>query len=575
LTTDRLQRAPFFLDSAGVDWVESTLDRMSVDEKIGQVFCLVSYGVDEESARYVTRDLRAGGVMCRPGPLEEIVGTVSLMQTGSDIPMLMAGNLETGGDGLCLEGTRIGSPMAIAATGDIDLAYRLGVACGREATALGVNWAFAPVADIDLNFRNPITNTRTFGANAGRVAAMAAAAVRGIQENGVAATVKHFPGDGVDERDQHLVTTINSLSCEDWDDTYGLVYRTCIAAGVKAVMVGHIALPAYSRRLRPGIDDEDILPASLAYEIATTLLREKLGFNGLVVTDATVMAGMVMAMERSKAVPGAIAAGCDVFLFTRNLEEDVRCMREGVANGLLTEERLTEAVRNVLALKASLRLHEKKAGRGLVPTVEAARTGLATGEHRAWARECADRSITLVKEEQGVLPLSPATTRRVLVYGLEPDEDYFGFREEKRPGAGVGQRLGRLLEHEGFTVELFLVPDRPEGRMVPYQKYVDDYDLMLYVANMDTKSNQTVVRIKWSPPMGADVPIYFKAIPTVFVSVANPYHLLDVPRVRTYINTYGLSDVVLEALVDKLMGRSPFKGASPVDPFCGRWDARL
>ena len=368
----------------------------------------------------------------------------------------MSANLEAGADGLCFtHGTRIGSPMAVAATGDADLAYRLGLACGREASALGVRWAYSPVVDMDLNFRNPITNTRTFGSDPDRVARFGTAYIKGVQETGVAATAKHFPGDGVDERDQHLVTTVNDLSCEEWDATYGRIYKACIDVGVMAVMVGHIALPAYSKKLRPGIRDEDIRPASLAPEITTTLLRDKLGFNGLVATDATVMAGMMMAMDRAQAVPGAIAAGCDVFLFTRNLAEDFGYMRAGVESGLLTEERLTEAARNVLALKAALGLHQRTQEE-LIPAAETAQAALGTAEHRAWARECAERSITLVKEEAGVLPLSPDKTKRVLVYPVENDTDYFGFRAERAKGASVAEKLGALLEKEGFAIDYFV-----------------------------------------------------------------------------------------------------------------------
>jgi beta-N-acetylhexosaminidase len=569
----RLQQAPFHLSDAGVEWVETTLGRMSVEEKIGQVFCLVSYRTEEESLRYMAEVLKVGGVMCRRGPVEDVTSTVRILQEKSAVPLLIASNLEAGGDGIVAEGTRVGSLMAVAATGDEDMAYKLGLVCGREASVVGGNWAFAPVVDIDYNFRNPITNTRTFGSDPQRVADLARACVRGIQENGVAATIKHFPGDGVDERDQHLVTSVNSLDCDEWDRTYGLVFKTCIDAGALAVMVGHIALPAYSKRLCPGIQDEAILPASLAHEIATILLREKLGFNGLVVTDATAMAGMDIAMGRPQAVPGAIAAGCDVFLFTRNLEEDFRFMRQGLATGALTEERLTEAARNVLALKAALRLHEKQAVRrpALRPDPATAREVLACAEHQAWARECADRSITLVKEEKGVLPLSPVKTPRLLLYAIEdPGESWEG-----RTGGDLADRVRPLFEREGFAVDVFAPPKGLEGAMTSYEKTVSEHDLMLYVASLGTRSNQTTVRIEWTPPMGCDVPIYLHAVPTVFVSLENPYHLLDVPRVKTYINTYGSSDVVLGLLVDKLMGRSPFKGASPVDPFCGKWDTRL
>jgi beta-N-acetylhexosaminidase len=393
-----------------------------------------------------------------------------------------------------------------------------------------------------------------------------------LQENGVAATVKHFPGDGVDERDQHLLTAVNTLSCKEWDATYGKVFKACIDAGALAVMVGHIALPEYSKTLAPGIKDEDILPASLAYEITTTLLRKRLGFRGLVVSDATAMAGMAIPMGRPRAVPQTIAAGCDVFLFTRNLAEDFQYMKDGLANGILTEERLTDAVRNVLALKAALKLHTKKTDGQLVPSVKAAKQVLQCEEHRALAVECADRGITLVKEEKGVLPLSPSKTKRVLLYGLEGEGEFLDGTASKSSNT---ERFKSLLEREGFAVDIFVAPKGMEGALKPYADWVAGYDVMLYLASLGTKSNQTTVRITWSPPMGSDVPIYISAVPTIFISLENPYHLLDVPRVRTYINTYGASDTVLEILVDKLLGRSLFKGVSPVDPFCGKWDTRL
>jgi beta-N-acetylhexosaminidase len=241
--SSRLQRAPFLLSDADVDWVETTLAGMSVDDKIGQVFCTVSYGADEKALRHMAETLKLGGVMCRRGPVDDVISTANLLQDHSEVPLLLAANLEAGGDGVTTGGTRVGSPMTIAATGDVEMAHKLGVVCGREGAAVGLNWAFAPIADIDFNFRNPITNTRTFGADPQLVADMSVACLRGLQENGVAATVKHFPGDGVDERDQHLVTAVNTLSCDEWDETYGRVYRACIDAGTLAVMVGHIALP--------------------------------------------------------------------------------------------------------------------------------------------------------------------------------------------------------------------------------------------------------------------------------------------------------------------------------------------
>ncbi|HWT74165.1 MAG TPA: glycoside hydrolase family 3 N-terminal domain-containing protein, partial [Mobilitalea sp.] len=461
-------------------------------------------------------------------------------------------------------------PMQVAATNDDDMAYKLGVTCGREGAAVGCNWAFAPIIDIDYNFRNPITNTRTFGSDPDRVRRMGVQYVKGVQEQGVAASIKHFPGDGVDERDQHLVTSINSLSCEEWDQTYGAAYKACISAGAKTVMIGHIMQPAYSRKFNPNIKDQDILPASLSHELITKLLREQLGFNGLVVTDATTMAGMVIPMERSKAVPMSIAAGCDMFLFTRNIDEDYTYMKDGVRNGIISQERLNEAVTRILALKASLKLHIKKENGMLVPSVESAKKVLGCDEHTAWAKNCADKAITLVKSEENVLPLTPNRYKRVLLHGIESSEGYF-----YSVRSGVIELLKQMLEREGFAVDQFDPAKGMEGQMRPFSDTTDNYDLIIYLANMVTKSNQTIVRIEWTQPMGANVPVFINSIPTVFISVENPYHLIDVPRVKTYINTYSSTDIVLNTLMDKLTGRSEFKGKSPVDAYCGMWDTRL
>ncbi|HRE28565.1 MAG TPA: glycoside hydrolase family 3 N-terminal domain-containing protein, partial [Anaerolineales bacterium] len=193
----------------------------------------------------------------------------------------------------------------------------------------------------------------------------------------------------------------------EWDATYGAAYKASIDAGALTVMIGHIMLPEYSRALRPGIADADILPASLAPELTTTLLRERLGFNGLVVSDATSMAGMMIPMPRAQAVPQSIAAGCDMFLFTRNLEEDFAFMKQGVADGVITPERLNDALLRILGLKAALKLHTKQAAGTLVPTLEQATAVVGAPEHKAWAAACADEGITLVKDG-GDLPLSPA-----------------------------------------------------------------------------------------------------------------------------------------------------------------------
>lgn len=565
-----LKAKPFYLKDEDIHWVETTLAGLSEDEKIGQLFCLVAWESEEEYLKNLTENYKPGGLMCRPMSAAEVIDSVRVLQGNTRIPMLIAANLESGGNGIVREGTKLGTQMQVAATDDDEMAYRLGTVCGREGSAVGANWAFAPIIDIDYNFRNPITNTRTLGSDPDRVRRMGVEYVKAVQKHDVAASIKHFPGDGVDERDQHLVTSINSLSCEEWDKTYGAAYKDCIDAGAMTVMIGHIMQPAYSRKYNPGIKDEDIMPATLSYELVTKLLKEQLGFNGLVVTDASTMAGMVIPLQRDKAVPQAIAAGCDMFLFTRNLEEDYAFMKKGIEEGIVTPERLNEALTKILALKAALKLHKKKEEGTLVPGLEEALKVLGSEEHKKWAAECADKAITLVKNKSDILPISPLKYKKVLFYAIESKE---GFEYSVRTGAA--EQFKRLIEKEGFEVEVFAPKPGSEGMVVPFSSIVGKYDLIIYLSNMATKSNQTVVRIEWAQPMGANVPVYMVSVPTIFISVENPYHLLDVPRVPTFINTYNSTDIVLEALVAKLTGRSEFKGKSPVDAFCGMWDTKL
>lgn len=561
-----LKGKPFYLTNEDIAWVEETLSGMTQDEKLRQLFCMIIYDAQEEYLLRLARDIQPCGAMFRPFPKDDAVRISRLLQENSKIPMLLPANLERGGNGLASDGTQVGTPLQVAATDDVFFAEALGSVAGREAAAVGGNWSFAPIIDIDFNWRNPITNVRTFGSDPRRVLEMGVAYVKAIQKEGVAASVKHFPGDGCDERDQHLVTSINDLSCEDWDSTYGAAYKACIDAGALTVMAGHIMQPAYSRRLRPGIRDEEIMPATLAPELLKDLLRGKLGFNGLIVSDATTMAGFCIPLGREKAVPACIAAGCDVFLFTKNMEEDIAFMRKGYEDGVITPRRLDEAVTRILALKAALKLHQ----RDNRPTRKNADKIVGCKEHRDLARRCAERSVTLVKDKGGILPISPETHKRIMLYPIVTGESYYG-----GTGEDIGAVFKERLEKEGFEVTIFTPPQGMEGRSSRTTDITENYDLLLYVSNLMTKSNQTTVRIEWAQPMGANCPNYSAVVPTVFVSLANPYHLVDVPRVPVMINTYSALPDNITALIDRLLGRAPFVGLSPVDAFCGKWDARL
>lgn len=566
-----LKGNPFFLSDEDIQWVEKTLKGMSLKQKVGQLFCPIGETFDRQQLKEMIDQYQPCGIMYRTEPAEEVQKAHRFLQQESPIPLLVAANLEAGGRGIAKEGTIYGTQMQVAATDDAQRAYQLGCISAAEGAAVGVNWAFAPVVDIDMNFRNPITNTRTYGSDPERVLRMARGYMKGAHENGLAVSIKHFPGDGVDERDQHMHPSINALSVEEWDATYGKIYKTLIDEGAETVMIGHIMQPAYSRALCPGIRDEDICPGPLSKELMEGLLRKKLGFNGVIVTDSTRMTGFLLSMKREVAVPTSIAIGCDMFLFDLGLEQDFAYMMKGIETGILTEERVEEAVTRILALKAHLGLHKKQKAGQLVPGKEALKV-LNCEKHKTWTRECADESVTLVKNnEAGVLPITPEKFPRIQLHVMG---------EHARSGNHAGGKLlhgyfKELLEKEGFEVTLFDPKEMTKRIFHPNAETIGDTDLIIYYANEGTYSNQTTVRLNWMVPDELNGPKFLMEVPNIFISVANPYHLQDAPRMKTFINAYTPTEEVLEALVDKLVGRSPFKGVSPMDPFCGMWDTHL
>ena len=293
-----MKENPFFLDEEAQEWVLDTWKKMSLEQKCGQVFCPMGLGNDPELLKHLTQDIGVGGLMYRADTTKNIQQTHRMLQEFSDIPLLLAANTEAGGDGLALEGTSFGKPMAVAATNNPENGYRMGLTACKEGAALGLNWSFAPIVDINYDFHNPITNVRTFGSDPEKVLAFASRYLDAADECDVAVAIKHFPGDGVDERDQHILTSVNSFSTEKWDETFGYVYSNLIQKGAKTVMVGHIAQPAYVKAINPNATRKEMLrPASLSPELLTGLLRGKLGFNGLISTDATPMVGFTAAMK--------------------------------------------------------------------------------------------------------------------------------------------------------------------------------------------------------------------------------------------------------------------------------------
>jgi len=559
---------PFYLDKEGIKWVEETIESMNIEERIGQLFFPVCYTNDRDILKSLL-DKGICGMMYRKGSGEEVQEVNRFLQDNSKIPLLLAANLEAGGSGLLHNGTNFGKPMQVAATDDPEHAYRLGYVSCAEGAAVGCNYTFAPIVDIDMNWRNPITNLRTFGNDAFRVLVMASEYMRGADDAGVAVSIKHFPGDGVDERDQHLHITYNDLSADEWMNSFGRVYRGLIDRGAKTVMVAHITQAAWAKSINPTINEQDAhMPATLSPELLEGLLRKELGFNGMIITDATPMLGFTCAMPRRLAVPYAIAAGCDVFLFNKDFNEDYCFMMDGYRSGVLTDDRLNAALTRIIGLKASLGLHRKKANGTLIPGPEALSV-LKNEKFTSWAKECADKSVTLVKDTQELLPITPEKYPRVVLFASESG-GYFGEFDE------IEALLKAELEKRGF-----ICCEAPEGGYITDKPtsvgfFKEKYDLALYAFNFTTASNNTVTRLVWKGGLGgSNTPWFTAEIPCLAVSFANPYHLIDVPQIKTFINAYTFSEFTVPAVFDKLMGLSDFTGKNPVDPFCGRNDTKF
>ncbi|WP_297132851.1 glycoside hydrolase family 3 protein [Terrisporobacter sp.] len=585
-----LKAKPYNLDEQGIKWVKDTIANMTIEEKIGQLFVNMGASRDEEYLKSIVDNYHIGGVRYNPGKAEEVYEQNRILQENSKVPLLIAANTEAGGNGACTDGTYVGSEVKIAAANDPKYAYEMGRVSGVEAAAIGCNWSFAPIVDINRNWRNPIISTRTWSADVEQTLELSLEYMRGIQESGIAPAAKHFPGDGIDERDQHLSFAPNWLSVDEWDNTFGRVYGGLIEAGLPSIMAGHIALPEYVRHFNPQATQEEVLmPATLSKYILTDLLREKMNFNGLVVTDASHMVAMTSAMKRSEMLPTAIAAGSDLFLFFNDPDEDFGYMMDGYKKGIITDERLEEALTRILGTKAALGLHKKAKTEILQPKEEAmAKIGLP--ENTAIEAEVSDKAITLVKNKEGIFPITPEKHKRVLLVEVKGMESGFGKLMAMMNGGKKSpiENLKELLEAEGYEVEIYESPmDKimklPKEELMgaimnvyaqkrPISTLTDNYDLIINVANVAPNTHQ---RIEWPASKGTpDIPFYVNEVPTIFVSIQSPFHLADVPQVKTYINAYDGKESTLKALVEKMVGRSEFTGVSPVDAFCGLLDTQ-
>lgn len=588
-----MKAKPFYLTDEDCKWVEDTIAGMTLDEKIGQLFFNMGSSREEEYLKMTVRDYHIGGIRYNPATADEVYEQNRILQENSKIPLIIACNTESGGDGACVDGTPIGGQTKIGATRNADYAYQMGYMANKEAAAIGCNLSFAPVSDIMYNWENPVIGLRTYGNEPKKVAEMTKAYMDGAHANpGFCCAAKHFPGDGLDFRDQHVANSVNSMSCEEWDKTYGRFYQNLIENGLDAIMAGHIMQPAYARYFNPELTDDEMMPATLSPELIKGLLRGKLGFNGLVLTDASHMVGLTCRMKRGDMLPASIAAGVDMFLFFNEMEEDFASMKQGYLDGRITKERLDEALHRILALKAHMGLHKKDKTK-LIPPREQVHKIIGCDEHVAMQKEIADQAITLVKyKDKDVLPVTPDRYKRIMIVyvkGLSaPGLAAITGVKKSTPAEELRDRLIA----KGFDAFIYESPidqmikkieagEKPDVNLyfagkTPIKEFRENQDLIITLVDI-AGGFQPVARPAFGMTKGGgEIPWYVFELPVIVVGTQYPYVLADIPQARTYINTYDSKPVTLDALVEKLMtGEEAFKGKDPIGAFCGIFDTHI
>ena len=588
-----LRAKPYNLTDADIAWVESTIADMTAEEKVGQLFWQLTASQEESYLQELMEKYRLGGCRYNGMPGQKVLNQNRILQKYAKVPVFIACNPEQGGNGVCPDGTFVSSQIKIGATGKSEYAQAMGRVSGVQIKATGCNMAFAPVVDITYNWECEEVLARAYGDDPKMVAEMGKAYMDGLHETeGVYCCAKHFPGNGQDYRDAHMSNNINHFGEEDWMASYGHVYKTLIEGGLDAIMGGHIMMPEYMKELNPDITMDEMMPATLCPEIMTCLLRDKLGFNGMVVTDASHMVGMTNRMKRTDMLPAAINAGCDMFLFFNDPEEDFNTMLNAYKTGIISEERIVEALTRILGLKAAKGMH-KKSAEELCGTDEALAAALTNPAFKAVAPAISQAALTLVKyKDEDILPLSPEKTKRVMIVNVKGPESPMGKLAAMAMGGGAArkspaERFCEKLCAKGFDAFIY---ESPLDKMMKEVAAGKPFNLNLYFAGKNaiadfTSGMDLVITffdVANGHPVfgmskgGGEIPWYVHEVPVVGISVNKPTMLADCPMLRTYINTYDSNEDTMNALVDALLtGPEAFKGSDPIDSYCGMWDTHM
>ena len=451
----------------------------------------------------------------------------------SDLPLLIAADQE-GGQLIALIGTTpFPGNMALGATGDPDLTRRVGAAIGVEMLATGVNLNYAPCADLNTNPANPSLGIRAFGDEPAPAAAHVAAFVTGLRSAGVLATVKHFPGKGNAQVDSHFGLPVIAHDRARLDQKELVPFLAGLDAGADLIMTGHFAIP--------GLTERDDLPSTLSRAVLTGLLRDDLGFGGAIITDAFDMGAIAQGTGQVIDAIAAIRAGVDLLLLKGEAQERVE---QGLAlatrRGLVRQDRLNAAVANSRALRTRV------AG-AIQPDLSV----VASAEHHALAAEVAQRAVTLVRNEDGLLPLRLESKDRIAAVMPQPIN-----LTPADTSALVTPGLAAALHRHHGTVDEFVVGHPPtDGEIAAMREKAIDYDLWVVGTISASLDDQQATLVNQLLATG---------LPTATVALRTPYDLAAYPTATTYACTYGLRKPMMEALADALFGKAPFDGRLPV-----------
>lgn len=540
-------------------WADSVLSTLTLEEKAAQLLMPYVLGdfapegsPSSERAREFVEEMEVGGLIVSVGSPVEVAVKLNDLQSQAHVPLLVAADLERGA-GLRFRGavylpgpiplggaTEFPSLMAVGATGDANLAYEMGRVTGLEARALGIHVPFAPVLDVNNNPENPIINVRSFGEDPREVARLGTAFVRGVQGAGALATGKHFPGHGDTGTDSHLDLPVITAPRERLDSVELLPFRAAIDAGIGGIMTAHISVPA--------LTGDRNTPATLSHRVLTGLLREEMGFNGLVFTDAMDMYAIDRRHSRGEAAVLALEAGADVIVMPPDPEAARDGIVDAVIGGRLPEARLDASVLRLLRAKEGLGLDEERevSVKGVLQTV-------GTPEHDSVAQEIADRSLTLLRNEKNLLPLLGTRSARVLSVTYRRPTDLLAGRAFN---TGLRARYPRLVTanvDQDTPAQVYdgILRSAGTSNLVVVSLYVTTVSYSGSVALPE----RTVEFIQ---------ALTHKGVPHIVISFGNPYLLSDFPDVQAYLLAWSGTDVSQRAAARGLFGDFAIQGRIPI-----------